>query len=154
VYNDTKEEITKLVKSLAKKNPKYTIVNVGHSLGGSLAVFQTLDLLAAGLPAKRLMTFTYGQPRTGNDVFAKHVESLPIRLFRVVNKNDIIPQIPPVQFGYAHTVPEYWITPSNEVVKCQKLGGNNCSASQGINLTIVRHAKYFDTAFLLPCLVK
>uniref|UniRef100_A0A1D1XFF5 Lipase n=1 Tax=Anthurium amnicola TaxID=1678845 RepID=A0A1D1XFF5_9ARAE len=156
VYNDTRDEITQIVKDQVAQNPGYNVISVGHSLGGSLALFQTLDLLdTPGLSPDQLMTFTYGQPRTGNDVFVNHVESLPIKHYRLVNKNDLVPHLPPESFGYAHTAPEFWINPDNQVVECQQLGGNNCSASQKpLNLTILSHAKYFDTAFLLTCLVK
>ncbi|CAG8513753.1 7018_t:CDS:2 [Paraglomus occultum] len=156
VYNDTREEITQIVKDQVAQNPGYNVISVGHSLGGSLALFQTLDLLdTPGLSPDKLMTFTFGQPRTGNDAFAQYVESLPVKIYRLVNKNDIIPHLPPESFEYAHTAPEFWIDPTDQMVECQQLGGDNCSASQPpLNLTILSHAKYFDTAFLLTCLVK
>ncbi|CAB4427597.1 unnamed protein product [Rhizophagus irregularis] len=153
-YNDTKNEITELVKQLVKKNPKYKVISTGHSLGGSLALFQTLDLIGTpGLNPSNLFTYTYGQPRTGNKEFTQFVTSSGHKFFRIVNKNDIIPHLPFRSLSYSHYGPEIWIDPKNEVVVCQNAEDKRCSNSLPFK-SLLSHAKYFDTTFLLTCLLK
>ncbi|CAB5192514.1 alpha/beta-hydrolase [Rhizophagus irregularis] len=154
-YNDTREEITKLLKDLIKKNPDYKVISTGHSLGGSLAVFQTLDLIdTPELNPSNLITYTYGEPRTGNQDFAKFVQSTGFKFFRIVNRNDIIPHLPPQSFKYNQYGPEFWVDPEKNIVECSTAEDETCSNSQVPNLSIISHANYFDTAFLLTCLAK
>ncbi len=75
----------------------------GHSLGGSLSSLAALDLAQTGddVPVSGLVTF--GQPRTGNDVFCASLdESLPGRYARVVHGGDLVVLLPPERFGYRH----------------------------------------------------
>ncbi|CAJ0905313.1 11468_t:CDS:10 [Entrophospora sp. SA101] len=139
-YNDTRTEITNLVKKLVAENPDYKVVTTGHSLGGSLAVFQTLDLIGVpGLNPSNLLTYTYGEPRTGDKNFAALVEKTGFSFFRVVNKADLVPHVPPQAFKYQHHDPE----------------DKTCANSQKLpNINLINHAKYFDTVFLLTCLKK
>jgi len=156
-YNDTRTEITTLVKKLVAENPTYKVVTTGHSLGGSLAVFQTLDLInVPGLNPSNLLTYTYGEPRTGNKGFASLVEKTGFSFFRVVNKADIVPHVPPQVFKYQHHGPQFWIRPdNNKIVKCQDAEDKTCANSEKLpNINIINHAKYFDTVFLLTCLKK
>ncbi|RIA89092.1 lipase [Glomus cerebriforme] len=155
IYNDTRNEITSLLKDLVKQHPDYKVISTGHSLGGSLAVFQTLDLIdTPGLNPSNLITYTYGEPRTGNKDFADFVQSTGFKFFRVVNRNDIIPHIPPQLFEYDQYGPEFWVDPEKNIVECPTPEDKSCSNSQVPNLSIITHANYFDTAFLLTCLVK
>ncbi|RIA88220.1 Alpha/Beta hydrolase protein [Glomus cerebriforme] len=153
-YNDTKKEITSLVEKLVKENPTYKVISTGHSLGGSLAVFQTLDLIGTpGLNPSNLFTYTYGEPRIGNKDFAQFVMNSGHKFFRVVNKDDLVPHLPPRELDYIHYGPEFWINPNNDVVVCQNAEDNRCSNSLH-SKSLLRHAKYFDTVFLLTCLLK
>ncbi|CAJ0749592.1 11405_t:CDS:2 [Entrophospora sp. SA101] len=105
-------EITNLVKKLVAENPDYKVVTTGHSLGGSLAVFQTLDLIGVpGLNPSNLLTYTYGEPRTGDKNFAALVEKTGFSFFRVVNKADLVPHVPPQAFKYQHHGAQFWIRP-------------------------------------------
>ncbi|MEK2479359.1 MULTISPECIES: lipase family protein [Streptomyces] len=68
----------------------------GHSLGGALAMlagarlhFEDPKLTADGV-------YTFGQPRTCDPVLAKEFNSaFTDRMYRFVNNNDIVPQLPP-----------------------------------------------------------
>jgi len=156
-YNDTRTEITNLVKKLVAENPDYKVVTTGHSLGGSLAVFQTLDLIGTpGLNPSNLLTYTYGEPRTGDKNFAALVEKTGFSFFRVVNKADIVPHLPPQQFKYIHHSAQFWIRPdNNKIVKCQDPEDKTCANSEKFpSINLINHAKYFDTLFLLTCLKK
>ena len=70
--------------------PGYHIQIIGHSLGGAEALILGMVLKSDGTPADAIITF--GQPKVsdaaGNAVF----KDLP--LTRVVNQNDIVPELP------------------------------------------------------------
>lgn len=57
----------------------------GHSLGGALAT------LCADLYGNVQGVYTYGSPRVGNEAFK---EDLNIKIYRIVNNDDIVPRIP------------------------------------------------------------
>ncbi|MFE5921546.1 lipase family protein [Streptomyces sp. NPDC056468] len=73
-----------------------TLWFTGHSLGGALAMLagcrlymEDPELLADGV-------YTYGQPRTCDRLLATSCnKAFKNRLFRFVNNNDIVPQLPP-----------------------------------------------------------
>ncbi|CAG8616488.1 4773_t:CDS:2 [Ambispora gerdemannii] len=156
IFQNTNKNITNLVKEIVPKNPGYKVVLTGHSLGGTMAVFQLLEFVSIpGLSRDNLFVYTYGEPRIGNDVFAKYVEKQGINIFRIVNKNDIIPHVPPKALAYIHHSPEYWLQPKNNtMVKCPVAEDINCSNSVVPNINLINHFNYFDTAFVLTCLVK
>ena len=69
------------------------IVLTGHSLGGALAAVAAAEW-ADAFPVASL--YTYGQPATGKHGFANFLAAkYPDRIFRVVNDDDIVPQVPP-----------------------------------------------------------
>ncbi|CAG8567938.1 8311_t:CDS:2 [Funneliformis mosseae] len=129
-YHATKEGITSLTKNLVKEYPSYKVITTGHSLGGVLATFQTLDLIGTpGLNPSNLFTYTYGEPRSGNKEFAQFIMNSGYKFFRLVDKGDIIPHLPPNYTHYTHYGPEFWMNPKNEIVVCQKADDKRCSNS-------------------------
>ncbi len=64
----------------------------GHSMGGALAV------LAGARFVNVQGIYTFGCPRVGN---ARYRRDYPVRCYRVVNHNDIVPHLPPPLF-YRH----------------------------------------------------
>uniref|UniRef100_A0A914LST4 Fungal lipase-like domain-containing protein n=4 Tax=Meloidogyne TaxID=189290 RepID=A0A914LST4_MELIC len=85
---------TQLLK-LKEKHEGYRIWVTGHSLGGSLASMTALYLVNQTMfSPDRVKLVTFGEPRTGNLNYAKAVElNVPFR-YRVINKNDIVTNIP------------------------------------------------------------
>jgi len=77
-------------------NPDYEVTCTGHSLGGALASLACLRIVAELLrPSSQVHLYTYGQPRTGDRHHAYlHDELVPIS-YRIVNKYDVVPHIPP-----------------------------------------------------------
>ena len=70
----------------------------GHSLGGALATVAICELNDIDVP--NLGGYSYGQPRTGKSDFRnKFNQSHAHSFFRIFNKNDIVPRVPP---GYRH----------------------------------------------------
>ncbi|KAJ7052004.1 Alpha/Beta hydrolase protein [Mycena amicta] len=97
------------VTSELAAHPGYSVVTSGHSLGGSLAALAGITLQMT-FPNTQVRCYTYGQPRTGNAVFAAWLDTLigPERLFRVVHSNDGVPTMAPELLGFVHHTTEYW----------------------------------------------
>jgi hypothetical protein len=76
---------------------------VGHSLGGAMASIALFDLVrqvkitSVTSGYKSPVLITYGQPRTGNYMFANEVSKYAPIIFRHVNDNDLVPGIPDCQ---------------------------------------------------------
>ncbi|RKP39785.1 Alpha/Beta hydrolase protein [Dimargaris cristalligena] len=140
------------LKQQVASYPDYQIKIVGHSLGGAHAVLAATHI-SASVPqwVSKLRVFTYGEPRVGNIKFAQYYDSLNIPTRRVVNKNDMVPQIPPKTLGYAHHGSEVWIRPSDGVaITCPgALPKENQSCSDGISTlkwSIPDHLLYWSAA--------
>jgi len=73
-----------------------TIVTVcGHSLGGALATLLTVDV-AVNTSCKSPTGYTYASPRTGDHLFAAAFNASVPTNFRIVNRQDLVPQLPPI----------------------------------------------------------
>ena len=73
----------------------------GHSLGGAVAVLSAPDL-AINMTKIVPRLHTYAGPRSGQPSFADKFDKLVKTCFRVVNRWDIVPQLPPVLAQYQH----------------------------------------------------
>lgn len=76
----------------------------GHGLGGALAclaaamIFQ--DKEHEGIRDVVRGVYTYGQPRIGNEIFARRCQDTYGRLlFRHIHANDVVPRFPPSSIG-------------------------------------------------------
>ncbi|KAG9307111.1 hypothetical protein G9A89_016939 [Geosiphon pyriformis] len=131
-----KDDVTKHVQDLLNANPTYTVSITGHSLGGAFSVISALHLrkqITSLIPNKNLFVYTYGQPRVGNDAFAKYVDS-QISIYRISHTIDKIPHYPPRWFGYQHTPGELWIKHdaaaiTNGTLYCPGIENEHCSDS-------------------------
>lgn len=140
--------VLSIVRSQVASHPDYSIVTMGHSLGGSLALLAAITLRQT-FPDSKIRTYSYGAPRTGNRIFSEYVnETFGKDAFRVVHSNDGVPTMIPTKLGYHHHGIEYWqhASPPSEAttVECNGDGEDSaCSASipsRGVNLA---HTKYF-----------
>jgi predicted lipase len=80
--------------SLIAKYPNSSLLITGHSLGGAISAISTADLYTSKYSTKfsSCTVYTIGQPRVGNDIFAKWVSGFKgITYYRVVNENDVVP---------------------------------------------------------------
>ncbi|MDA3780981.1 MAG: lipase family protein [Bacteroidales bacterium] len=106
------------INLLKKEENIETLYVTGHSLGGSLAVLNALDL-AHNLDLKPVV-YTLAGPRTGNHEFVFKYNQLIKNSWRVVNSHDEIPKLPPMscppifhEYHYKHANHEYSITFGN-----------------------------------------
>ena len=66
----------------------------GHSLGGALATLLALDV-AANTAFDNPAVYTYGSPRVGDSLFASTFDQVVKNSYRVANRLDIVPTLPP-----------------------------------------------------------
>ncbi|KAG0707040.1 Alpha/Beta hydrolase protein [Suillus ampliporus] len=91
-----------------EKYPQYDVAVCGHSLGGAIACIAALSIRNS-FPDAALRLFTFGQPRTGDHLFAELVETM-------IGINNIfrgtlfygVPTMIPTRLGYRHHATEYW----------------------------------------------
>jgi len=94
------------MKPFLRKNYKTYIA--GHSLGGAIAALLAIYLVEDGYDVERIVTF--GQPKFTTTEGVKRVDFL--KLTRVVDRNDIVPMLPPAGIlnrthgSYQHAGPE------------------------------------------------
>ncbi|KAG9306762.1 hypothetical protein G9A89_005662 [Geosiphon pyriformis] len=126
-WNQTKNSVSERIIEEIKYHGIYTIVAVGHGIGGVYATFAILELLEilkyskfkldpiVRAPKLSLQVFTFGQPHIGDREFARHVNDLmfegKLLVYRFTNTNDYVPQLPESTFQsyYTHHAWEYWI---------------------------------------------
>jgi len=148
-------QVLSIVRSQVACHPDYSIVTMGHSLGGSLALLAAITLRQT-FPESKIRTYSYGAPRTGNRIFSEYVnQTFGKDAFRVVHGNDGVPTMISTKLGYYHHGIEYWqhSSPPSEAttVECNVDGEDPaCSASipsHGLNLA---HATYFGISATKP----
>ncbi|HLG96955.1 MAG TPA: lipase family protein [Bryobacteraceae bacterium] len=83
----------------------------GHSLGAALATLLTADV-AANSPCRTPVSYTYASPRTGDHIFANSYNALVPATYRVANRQDLVPQLPPIlPLPYEHVNTLYALVP-------------------------------------------
>ncbi|MEU9050285.1 lipase family protein [Streptomyces sp. NPDC048384] len=108
-----------------------TLWLTGHSLGGALAMLagcrlylEDPELLADGV-------YTYGQPRTCDRLLAASCnKAFKNRLFRFVNNNDIVPQLPPEPFHHVDVL--RYIDSTGKVRETTSLLGGLSDRARGL----------------------
>ncbi|KAG8777448.1 hypothetical protein FRC12_000365 [Ceratobasidium sp. 428] len=99
----TASVILTTVKDIIAEKQAKTVISVGHSLGGALALLEGLHLRLNMPESINVITRTFGQPRVGNDVFAQFVDQTLPNLARVTIKRDVVPVLPPLITLYRHS---------------------------------------------------
>lgn len=76
----------------------------GHSLGAALADLTAVDLFTVrgSNSGKSVDLYTFGEPRVGNGVYANWTQQYLGNTWRAVHQSDIVPHLPPKDFGFVH----------------------------------------------------
>lgn len=83
----------------------------GHSLGGALATLLVVDV-AINTPCKSPAAYTFASPRAGDHLFAASANSSVPAHYRIVNRQDLVPQLPPIlPLPYEHVNTKYELNP-------------------------------------------
>ncbi|CAD5165471.1 phospholipase A1-II 5-like [Musa acuminata AAA Group] len=108
-----REQLLSKLKELVElyKNESLSIVCVGYSLGGALAILSSFDMVNKGLSKIEgkaeeyfpVCAVVFENPKVGNKAFNKRFEELPnLRALRVRNTRDIVP-LWPISTDYVDT---------------------------------------------------
>jgi hypothetical protein len=83
-------EVEGMLADFMRAHPGACVYFTGHSLGAALATIAVTKFAGANCAL-----YTAGSPRVGDDRFARAVLQKTKRVFRFVNSQDIVTQIPP-----------------------------------------------------------
>ncbi|KAM0057104.1 putative phospholipase A(1) [Helianthus debilis subsp. tardiflorus] len=95
-------EVTRLTKIYGQKGEKMSLTITGHSLGSALATLSAYDIAESELDKVDktqkipISVISFSGPRVGNIRFKKRVEELGIKVLRVFNIHDTVPNVPGV----------------------------------------------------------
>ncbi|CAB4409242.1 unnamed protein product [Rhizophagus irregularis] len=145
-WNQIQPQVTDDLIKLVKEKPDFRIGFMGHSLGGALATFSALDLIEK-VPelAKNEKVFlsTFGQPRVGDENFAKYVDD-NLKSIRTIVRGDPIPRLPPswpIPFigFYKHFGEELYINnPDQDPDAFQECNAEDPHCSESVPLSQLR----------------
>lgn len=105
-YNLVASAVKTAVQNLKAKYRGSKLFITGHSLGGALAILCTADFKSVFGTVD--LTYTFGQPRVGNQAFADWYEATHPNTFRLVDYADIVTHLPPSNLGFVHNNNQIW----------------------------------------------
>src|SRR5271165_6377361 len=88
--------------SAAKATAPPSVIVAGHSLGSALMTLYVMENAKKGIVATPLV-YLFASPRVGDATFVQRYNELPgVTTWRIANKNDLVPNLPPDVWGFAH----------------------------------------------------
>ncbi|KAL9716656.1 hypothetical protein Ac2012v2_001108 [Leucoagaricus gongylophorus] len=125
----TAADILSAVQTAISQTKITTVTVVGHSLGGAIALIDSIYLLLH-TTGVTIQTIVYGCPRVGNQAFADYVD-LHLNLTHITNKKDPIPIVPGRLLGYVGPSGEDHISEDNTWFACAGQDNTNTDCSTG-----------------------
>jgi hypothetical protein len=95
LYSQVSDSIIQKIDALINTGSFSTLYVTGHSLGGALAVLAVPDIMVNLSPMVTLWMCNFAGPRVGDAQFSALYDSTINTSRRVVNTNDLVPQLPP-----------------------------------------------------------
>ncbi|XP_053387180.1 lipase ZK262.3-like [Mercenaria mercenaria] len=140
--------LKKSVEDALRKLPGYKVYIVGHSLGGALASVASGELRYDGVITNAQMTlFTFGMPRTGNEIYAKRHDTILSKSFRVVHYNDIVSRLPLMKLGYFHHQLEIYyrkdMKRTSSYIVCNDYEDMECVNSVSASWSSIEYHKHY-----------
>ena len=135
---EIRDQIKAQVPQLIKTYPHFRFAITGHSLGGALAILAAGDLRKVNEDLLgRTELYSFGSPRVGGKHAVEFLSMQSRQSYRITNRKDVIPRLPPFFLGYLNTSPEYYIrhhsrnpSPDDfEVIDSYAHGGNSDTGS-------------------------
>lgn len=83
------------IKSYLDSGSATSVTVCGHSLGGALATLLTIDV-ALNTSCHAPTAYTFASPRTGEHLFAAAFNATVASHYRIVNRQDLVPKLPPL----------------------------------------------------------
>lgn len=153
-YESVRTCVVNEVVTLHAKYPGFKLGITGHSLGAAAAGLCAVDLVVNhGVLTSVLEAITFGETRVGNAAYASTIKATVPGKIRVTDHKDIVPHLPPKEFGYRHGAWEVYETTAggSTFIVCNGTGEDpKCSDQWGDVaglLNIDDHLKYMG----VPC---
>jgi hypothetical protein len=120
-------DIISEVKKLQSAHAGYSVKVTGHSLGAALAQLTSMDLTKAGI---HNTVYNFGQPRTGDQNYAKFATS-KVSTVRVTHNKDTVPHLPyTVGMDFYHVCTEEFENASGSLKQCDSSCEDKTCADQ------------------------
>ncbi|KAK9712595.1 hypothetical protein K7432_007039 [Basidiobolus ranarum] len=170
VSKDVISGLTQVISQLPEDPKDYKLLVTGHSLGGAVAVVGAMEIKRHLLnpksprcitpPAKsinlaNIYLHTYGQPRVGNENFARLAyktlsnSTVTKNMIRVTNRWDPVPRVP--SGSYRHSPHEVYIKGlTRKTVHCDdgsSAEDPRCTISEFPSINFVAHLRYWNVVF-------
>ena len=114
------DQVTNSVK-LLQKQYGYDIIVTGHSYGAATCQLTAMELYAKGIDSS---VYNFGQPLIGDSAYGRFVNTKIVNLWRIVHNKDMVPHVPPEEFGYQHSCQEVFEDEKGNIKLCSE---NDCS---------------------------
>lgn len=111
------------IQKLLHLYPSYEVIVTGHSYGAAIAQLIGMELFKNNITS---IVYNYGQPRVGNKDYANFVNA-NLLIWRFTHYKDMVPHIPPIDFGYYHSVIEVYQDNENNYYICTDGEDSNCA---------------------------
>ena len=165
-YMNQREAILSGVKTLIARHPGTPVLVTGHSLGATIALLISLDIIRMAGPVVTL--YTFGEPRVGNPDFAAYANKMTARpgvttvrspsdpiQYRLVHARDPVPHVPMQILGYLHAPREVWYAGDDDTnyTVCSDTGtseDDDCSNSI-YPISIFAHTQYLGICTRCTC---
>ncbi|CAM9873428.1 unnamed protein product [Pylaiella littoralis] len=156
------EGVADSIACLAREHPTYTVLVTGHSLGAAAATVCAADLVQRlGVKRERVVLYTFGEPRTGDGIFADAVNDGVGTAYRLVHNHDIVPHLALCCHGwtgkckpaevacpYQHSTEIVYANDMDEdsswVVCNDEVGEDYACDPQAWDLSVADHTHYFQ----------
>jgi len=118
---------THLMPQIRNQSQPKRLIIVGHGIGGAVAMGAFGHLLQSfdfGASPHRILFVSTGQPRFGDEAFAKWLETEILKLqsqgkcsvARVVNEHDTVPTVPSQSAGFCHAAKLYLLDQDGDLI--------------------------------------
>jgi hypothetical protein len=99
------------IKGYLDNGSAATVTVCGHSLGGALATYLTLDV-GLNTSCHSPTSYTFASPRPGDPTFASAYNAAIPASYRMENRQDLVPKLPPIlPLPYEHVNTKYELIP-------------------------------------------
>jgi hypothetical protein len=105
----------------------------GHSYGASCGQLLAMELERNGINTK---IYNYGQPRVGDEIYAKFVNKKISEYYRATHHKDIVPHVPPTSvMGYLHSCREIYEDATGQLTLCSATNGEDPTCANQFKLS-------------------
>ena len=113
--NGLKSKTIAAIKRILQKTGYNNVVVTGHSLGAAVAQLISMELRYASIFNT---VYNFGQPRIGDDKYARYVNTIGQTVWRFTHNKDPVPHLPPEAMDYKHSCIEIFENEYGELYEC------------------------------------